>query len=154
MEPKSFLRTLSILHISLCTGILLIAGFAYLQNGNFTANMNGEDIFIYIVPIVAAVGYFASQLIFKKLVSALKKEDVLQTKLAKYQSASLIEYALIEGPAFLALFAYNGNGNALHLVIAVALIAYLFAQRPTATRLIKELPLTLDEQKQFDTLRN
>lgn len=116
--------------------------------------MDKEDIFIYIVPLLAVAGYFASQFLFKKLLSGIEKEDELQAKLVKYQAASLIKYALIEGPAFVALFAYYGNGNALHLVIAIALMVYQFAQKPTATKLTKELPLTLEEQKQFDTLQN
>jgi flagellar biosynthesis protein FliP len=45
------------------------------------------------------------------------------------------------------------SGNALYLVIAIALIAYLFVQRPTADKINKNLPLTLEEQKQFDNLQ-
>jgi len=154
MEPKSFLKTLSILHISLFVGLMLFSLFAYFQNGNFTANMQQEDVFIYLVPLLAATGYFASKLLFLKRVKAIKTEEKLQTKLSKYHSASLVKYALIEGPAFFALFSYYGNGNALYFVIAISLMAYLFVQRPSAIKLIKELPLTLEEKKHFDTLRN
>lgn len=154
MEPKSFLKTLSILYISLFAGLLLFTLFAYFQNGKFEANMDQEDLFIYLVPLTAATGYFASKFLFLKLLQAVKMDENLRIKLGKYQSASLIKYALIEGPAFLALFAYYGNGSALYLVIAISLMTYLFVQRPTATKLIKELPLTLEEKKQFDTLRN
>ena len=154
MEPKSFLRVLSLIHISLFSGLLLFAIFAYFQNGSFTAAMNQEDIFVYIVPVVAAVGYFASQHLLRKLLSGIKKEEQLQSKLGKYQTALLVQYAVIEGPAFLALFAYYGTGNALHLVIAISLLAFLFTKKPTVAKLIKDVPLTLEEHRQFDILRN
>ncbi len=150
MQPKTFLKTLSFIHISLCAGLMLLAIFVYFKNGDFTARMNRQDILIYIVPIVAAAGYFLSQLVFKKQIESLSREDKLSTKLGKYQMASLLKYALLQVPGFLALMAYFWSGNALYLVIAIALIIYLFAQRPTAEKIKKELPLTLEEQKQFD----
>ncbi len=152
MQPKTLLKTLSIIHISLCAGLLLLAIFVYFKNGDFTAGTNRQDIFIYIVPIVAIAGYFLSQFVFKKQIDAISKEEKLSIKLGKYQIASLIKYSLLEGPGFLALMAYFWSGNALCLVIAIALIMYLFVQRPTAEKIKKELPLTLEEQKQFDNL--
>lgn len=152
MQLKSFLKTLTIIHTALCAGLILFTIFAYSQNGNFTARMDQQAIFIYVVPIVAAAGYFLSQLLFKKQIQAISREEQLSVKLGKYQSASLIKYALLEGPGFLALIAYFWSGNALHLVIAIALVAYLLVQRPTAEKIKKGLPLTLEEQKQFDNL--
>ncbi len=152
MQPKTFIKTLTLIHTVLCVGLLGFAIFVYYQNGGFTARMNQQDMFIYIVPILAAAGYFLSQLVFKKQIEAISEEEKLSTKLGKYQIATLIKYALLEGPGFLALIAYFWSGNALYLVIAVALITYLFVQRPTVNKIKKELPLTLEEQKQFDNL--
>ncbi len=153
MQPNKFLKILAIIHLTLCVGLLLCAVFAFYQNGDFTARMNQQDIFIYIVPIVAAAGYFLSQLVFKKKIESISREEKLSIKLGKYQIASLIKYALLEGPGILALMAYFWSGNALYLIIAIALIVYLFVQRPTAEKIKKELPLTLEEQKQFDNLK-
>lgn len=152
MQLHSFVRTLSIIHTVLLVALIAFGIFTYYQNSSFIARMNPQDLFIYIVPVVAAAGYFLSQLLFKKKLATISKEDKLQIKLGKYQTASLIKYALLEGAGFLALMAYYWSGNALHLVIAIALIAYLFVQRPTADKIKKELPLTFDEQKQFNTL--
>ncbi len=153
MQPKKFLKTVSIIHIALCAVLMLLAIFVYFKNGEFTARMNRQDIFIYIVPIVATAGYFLSLLVFKKQMESISREEILSAKLGKYQLASLLKYALLEGPGILALIAYFWSGNALYLVIAIALIIYLFSQRPTAEKIKKELPLTLEEQKQFDNLK-
>ncbi|HDZ15052.1 MAG TPA: hypothetical protein ENH60_09185 [Pricia sp.] len=111
--------------------------------------MNQKDIFIYIVPIIAAGGYFLSQLVYKKRLLTITQEEKLSIKLGKYQVAAILKYAIIEAPGILALLAYFWSGNALYLVIAIALIIYLFAQRPTVDKIIKELPLTHEEQKTF-----
>lgn len=153
MRPRLFLKTLSIIHTALLVVLIAFGIFTYFQNGSFTPRMNRQDLFIYIVPVVAAAGYFLSQFLFRKQLQTIQREEELPAKLSKYQSASLIKYALLEGPGFLALIAYYLSGNALYLVIAIALIAYLFVQRPTADKINTNLPLTLEEQKQFDNLQ-
>ena len=140
---------MTIIHTVLCAGLMIFAIVAYYQNEAFTARMDQQAIFIYIVPIAAVAGYFLSQVLFKKRIAAISKEEKLATKLVKYQVASILKYALLEGPGILALLAYYWSGNALHLVIAIALIAYLFAQRPTADKIKKQLPLTYEEQNRF-----
>lgn len=152
MQPKNFLRTLSLIHYSLCGGLVLFLAFVYWQNGNFNAIASQGDVFVYIVPVLAMFGYFGNKFANRKMVQGIPKDADLQTKLARYQVASLVQYALIEGPAFLALFAYLQSGMALYLAIALALVVYLFAQRPSLERLTREVPLSFEEKKQFDTL--
>ena len=154
MQPKLFLRTLSLIHYFLCAGLIAFGAFAYWQNGSFNAGTIGEDIFVYIVPIVAMMGYFGSKLMYRKMILNLPKNETLATKLSRYQVANLVQYALLEGPAFLALFVYLSSGTALYLAIAIALTIYLFARRPTLNRLFEEVPMSFEEKKQFDTLRS
>ena len=153
MQPIKILQTLKILHLSVLAGPIAFAVFAYLQKQSFNAEMDVSDIFTYIVPIAAASGYFIGIFLFQKRIRSLKKEDSLQSKLGTYQTALLVKYALLEGPSVLALIAYHLSGNALHLVIAISLLAYLYAQRPTKEQLIKEIPLNLEERKSFDTFQ-
>ncbi|QLG47105.1 hypothetical protein [Costertonia aggregata] len=149
-DAKAFMRTLTIVHMALVGGLITFMLFAYFQTGGFVASMDQNDTFIYIVPIVAATGYFGSQFMFKKQLQLVKREDVLQTKLGKYFTASLIKFAFIEGAAFLALFAYFSTQNALHFTIAICLIAYLIVQRPTLPKLDQHLPLNMDEKKNLN----
>jgi hypothetical protein len=152
MQPESFLRTLTVIHTVLLVGLVAFALFCYYRIGSFTAPMYEGDIFIYVVPVVAAAGYFLSQYVFRKQLQSIPEKETLTAKLEKYKAVILIKFALLVGLGFLALIAYYLSGNALHLVIAITLIAYLFVQRPTAGKITKDLPLTLEEQKQFDTL--
>ncbi|MFS4468425.1 hypothetical protein [Maribacter sp. 2210JD10-5] len=145
MEIKTYLKSLSFLHLSLVAGVALFTIFAVSKVQRFdTANGQG-NVLLYAVPVVALIGYFGSQFIFKKLLSSLKNTDSLEDKLKKFQSASLVKYAFIEAPTFLALFIYYSSGNALPLVIALCLLAYLYVQKPNKERIIKSLPLTSEE---------
>ena len=149
-KPSDFFKTLSIIHLALVGGILVFGAITYFNNGSFEANADPNDIFIYVVPIVAAFGYFMSQFLFKKQLQSINRTDELSTKMSKYLSASIVMYALIEGPAFLAIFEYSFSGNALFLVIAIFLVAYLYMQKPTQRKFMDNVPLTMEDKKQFN----
>lgn len=154
MRPRTFLRTLSIIHAALCTGLLIFTILGYWKTGGFGVVSKEGDIFVYLVPLVAMVGYFSSTFVHRKLIETISKNETLPLKLSRYQTALLIKYAMIEAPAIMALFAYFQSGTALYLVIALALLIYLYAQRPTRKRLMEEVPLNFEEKKQFDTFRS
>ena len=146
MNVLRFIQTLKLIHIALVVGLTIFSVLAYAQNNSFNADINTNSTLLYIVPIVALLGYFGSQMFFKKMLLQVNTSDSLQTKLNKYQTAAIVKYALIEGPAFIALFVYHTTGNALPLVIAVCLLAYLFVQKPTKDKIIDSLNLTSDER--------
>lgn len=151
MQPKSFIKTIGIIHMLLCAGIGLFTGFVILQNGSFKVASDHSSPFIYIVPLIAIAGYFGSKFIYMNLIQNLPKEEDLSKKLQRYQIANIIKYALIEGPALLALGMYYVEENALYLVIAICLLIYLIVQKPSFEKLKNELKLRLEDEKEFDT---
>ncbi|MFS4455560.1 hypothetical protein [Maribacter sp. 2304DJ31-5] len=149
MKIKNYLKALSIFHMSLVVGLCIFLAFAVSQVKSFNTDTSEQHILLYMVPVFALLGYFGSQFFFKKMISGIKIMDALEEKLKKFQSASHIKYVLIEVPAFLALFTYYNSGNALPLLIALCLLAYLFVQKPSRGKVLKELPLTADEKQQL-----
>ncbi|WP_324027606.1 hypothetical protein QSV08_06545 [Maribacter sp. BPC-D8] len=149
MELKNFIKSLSIMHLFLLVGLSIFTIWVIFQINTFNTDSNGESMFLYAVPIFAMIGYFGSQWIFKKMTSKIQLSTRLEDKLKKYQSALHIKYALIEMPAFIGLFAYYNTGNALPLVISICLLAYLAVQRPNKNHIIKNVPLTVEEQNQI-----
>lgn len=149
MELKNFIKSLSIMHLFLVVGLSIFTIWVVFQKNSFNTSTNGKDLFLIIVPILALLGYFGSQWLFKKMTSKIKQSDGLADKLKKYQSALHMKYALIEVPAFVGLYAYYHSGNALPLVITVCLLAYLFVQRPNKANIISTLPLTQNEETEI-----
>lgn len=151
MQPRSFLKTMTIIHGSLCVGLIVFTSLVFIQNGGFEASMN-TDVLVFVIPLAAMIAYFGSTWVFQNLIRNLPETEVLSKKLERYRVALLIKYAIIEAASFLALIGYFYSGNAMHLVIALCLTVYLVFQRPTIKKLYQELPLNLEEKKEFDTL--
>jgi beta-lactamase regulating signal transducer with metallopeptidase domain len=150
MDIKSYFKTLKLLHLSLVAGLSIFLIITIAQGNGFNTDLKTNATFLYIVPVVALLGYFGSQFLFKKMVSGIPHSDSFNQKLQRFQSALFVKYALIEVPAFVALFAYYATGNALPLVIAGCLLAYLFVQGPTKEKLKSSLPLSAEEKRTLD----
>lgn len=147
MDIKNYFKSLKFLHLALVLGLSMFFVIALVQEKGFNTDLSGNRSLLYLVPIVAMIGYFGSQFLFKKMLAVLQISDSLESKLEKFQLASHIKYIIIEAPAFLALFVYYVTGNALPLVIAGCLLLYLFVQRPTKESILANLPLTTDEKR-------
>lgn len=144
------LKILSLIHASLVFGLLVLSIFSYFYGVGFVSNFNIKgDVFIYIIPLLAMFGYFGSKYIFRKQLLTINTSDALALKMAKYQSASIIKYALIEGPAVLAFVIFMRDGYTLYFTIAVCLLLYLAFDRPTKTKLFQDVQLTPTEQKEI-----
>ncbi|WP_299433801.1 hypothetical protein [uncultured Maribacter sp.] len=151
MQPKAFLKTLNFLHLSLVLGLILFTVIAYMQNSEITAQPDSSNPFLYAVPIIAIIGYFGSQFLSKKMLSKITSNLSLEEKLKKYKSASHVKFMIIELPAIFALFAFYTTSNALPLVIAVSLIAYLFSQKPSLNKIKTDLNLSKEEIKALES---
>ncbi|MBG49381.1 MAG: hypothetical protein CML05_13935 [Pseudozobellia sp.] len=151
MQPNgiSIFNNLKIIHTALLIGMVLFGIFVYTQNGQFIAEIEDGDIFVYIVPIVAFSAYFLGMLFFKKMILRIKREDSLKQKLEVYQKASLVNYAFLEAAAMLALVAYFLKGTALYLVIALCIMVFYISKRPTINKLLNDLPLSIEETNQL-----
>ena len=137
------------------TSLVAFALFVFFQSEGMVIGTEGEHtIFLYLVPITALVGYFGSQIIFKRLLSKILPSHPTSIKIAKYKTASVIKFAMIEAPTLLALVAYYLTNNALHLVIGFCLAAYLLVQRPNTSRFTSDVQWNFEEKKQIDTLNH
>lgn len=151
MTTRAYLRTFSILHYSIFAGILLLAFYIFSLDSNATLDLSPKnDIFFYIVPALAVLGFIGSNFIFKTYLNSLTINNSLKDNLSGYQSASLIKYALIEAPAFLAIIMFMNEGNLYYMIIAGVLIAYFFILRPSKEKIINHLNLNMEDRVQFN----
>lgn len=153
LTPRKFLKTLSIIHAALLMGPLVLGAFLFLNTDiTSTSAQNSNDIFIYIFPLFGMIGIFASKFIYKRILSTLFNKNSLREKLMGLQTASIIQYALVEAPAFLNLAWFGLSGNSLFLTVAGVLLIYLFIQRPTTTKILNDLQLTGEEVRQLNKM--
>ena len=150
LTAKGFIKTISIIHLALMSGLLLFGTYVYLQNNEWELILsNSNDIFFFIVPVLAISGILLGNYLYKKQIDTLSNNNSLKGKLVGFQTASLIKYALIEGPAFLGIRVSMNNGNLLYLIISTGLIAYFFTQRPTREKIERDLNLNRELKDEF-----
>jgi len=148
---NTFVRTLTIIHLALVTGVLIFVGIVmYLQNKPMRMAIDTNDTMLLIYPVIAIAGVFMSQTIFKRILSVAKQKTTLKEMLGSYQAASIIKYVLIEGPVMIGLVFYLLTGNGAFLAIAAFLIFYLIVQKPAQEKIKNELELKGELRKQFE----
>lgn len=144
------IKVLKIIHAALVLGLLVFGAAAYFSGEGFVTQFSVEgDYYIYLVPSIAVLAYFGSKLLFKQELSKIDNSEAVKQKFAKYQAASILKFALIEGAALLALFQFMSTRYSLYFTIAICLIVYLAFQNPTKNKLIQDLNLRSDEQKEL-----
>ena len=147
LTTGEYLKALKVIHIGLTTGVvifLIIAGV--LQLTGFEHELKELEMILLGVTAFAAIsGIFAGNMIFRKRLEQLIELKNLNEKLTGYQSALIVKYALIEGPAFFTVVAYLLTANVLFPVIAVFLVVVMVLSAPRKDKLITDLNLSMKE---------
>lgn len=143
---------MNLLHMALSAGPIMVGLIFYNSTPLKDYTEVTGDIFIYVFPLIGLLGVLASTFMFKTLTKNLNEKSGLQEKLAGFQSASLVRYALLEGPALLNLFWFSKSGNLLYLTVAGVLVLLLVLQRPTRLKIERELQLKGEHKRQFNRL--
>ncbi len=124
MEDK--FKTIKMIHFAIITGVSLAYVFAS-EIHSFSdfelPEFNSSNLVYFVLPLLAI---FISNFLYRKSLQNLVIEDSIDQKIAVFQKASLIRWAVIEGVAFLLLFLKPD-----FVVFGVLLIFYLILIRPT-----------------------
>ena len=138
------LKTILLIHIALCTGVLLFAGVALVMNsGALTFNMaiNHDDPIEYLAPIMAVTVIALSTILFNKLIGEIDYTSRPVNRFTKYQTAFIVKMALLEGGALMNIVACIITKNALFLAIAAIVFFIMSAARPTKDKVYGQLGL-------------
>ncbi len=151
--PSSYLKVLSFLHLGIMATPLLLAVFFYFQiqdaHLSFT---DSEDVFIAIAPIIAMAAIFLGDLLFRKIIKSIPNDMGLKEKLARFQMACIVSYALLEGAALFSIVIFYNIQNFTYLFIGLFLLFYLYLKRPTKDKIEHLLNLQGAQKAQFNKL--
>ena len=158
ITSKEYFRTLKIIYLALIAGqvIFSLTVVFLIYTGEFNEDFpEMEKIFFILVPVLVIGGYLGGRMFFKKRLETAILKPGLPEKLADYQSALIIRYALLEGPSMLAFIAYLLTADIFFIVIAGFIIIIFITLRPTVDRMISDLELSYDDAQKVqnpDTL--
>lgn len=137
---NQFLKSISIIHIAIVFGLVLftIAIFFTSEDWNFIVNL---ELFTIIGVTLAFSSLFTSKKIHETFINRAKSQTSIKNKLTGFQIALIIKLALIEGAGLVNVVLGMISKNSFFLVLAVAIAAYLYAQKPTKANIKEALNL-------------
>jgi len=133
-----------IIYYALLTGQLLFFAVAFWISGseNFTANKRLDEIFQIIVPIFGFAMMIFSRFLYNKNISGVEENRDTITKIAKYRTFKIIQWAQVEGASMLSLVALMFTGNHLYSAVFIFLIGYFYLVKPSKGNFVSEMKLS------------
>ncbi len=147
ISSRTFFSTLALMHAGMVVGLVLFLSIAFYINasGGYEGNIE-LIVFIWVIPLVAVSGMIASILVFRAKIQKARGIEDFVSRLSAYKTALIIRWALLEGPALLAVIGYLISGEILFFSIAVMLIMILLISRPSRKKLAMDLQLSSIEK--------
>lgn len=144
LTSKSYFTSLKFVHFALTAGVVffMLIAIALQFTGFEPESKEIEMILLGITGFAAISGIFTGNLLFRKRLEQLVELKSLKEKLLGYQSALILKYALVEGPAFFSVVAYLLTANLLFPVITLVLVFILILFAPRNDKLISNLNLS------------
>ncbi|MGB0931162.1 MAG: hypothetical protein ACPGVB_10320 [Chitinophagales bacterium] len=150
MTSKQYFKNLQIIFFALLFGQIWFAVCAYFINFYADGFDNSDASFTQILQIIAVVLAVSSLLIStqvsKAFINKAKGEKTLKKKLESYRSASIIKYALLEGPSLISSTFLLLTGDLFFFIISLLIIAIFFIHKPSKEKTIADLGLHYTEQ--------
>ena len=145
---NQYLTALRILHGAMVMGLLMFMVIIH-----FVLKPEQQDnsaLFVNIMAGFLAICIALSYWLYGQRVAAVKTEPNLSAKLAGYRSASIIKFALLEGPSLAAMVFYMVSGNIVLLGIAALGTMVLAINHPTAIKIKTDLDLSPADPARVD----
>ncbi len=139
--------TIQIIVLGLISGVLIFGVIAFIISKDKVPA--GNSVMTYLAVGGCAMMLFMSGVVSRIVASAAIKQaknklsfadDILaeeqkQTLLNIYQIKTIIEYAMLEGPVFLALVSYMAEKNMMSIVAAIMLLTVMLLKFPFSSRI-------------------
>ncbi len=145
---RAYFWVLTIVHLALIAGQVVFAIIALFLTLNKKIELGDPEFmktFRYIVPIIAAAGILASLILYVIKVKQINAADSLKMKMTSYRGILIMRYAFLEGPSFLAGFAFMFTSDVIYLGIMLLMILSLVFWRPSRTKIVTDLNLNPQE---------
>lgn len=143
---RQYMTSLSILFYALLAGQLIFLGIAAVLKfvADFPNIPELDEILLYLPIVVLAGGFMVGSKLYNSRLVQLREMNQLPDQLNGYRGASILRWALAEGPIVLTIMSYLLTGKALLLGLAAGAIIAFITLRPGKEKLIRELALSSD----------
>jgi hypothetical protein len=154
MNKTNGLRGLIIIHKAMLIGQLIFAAICFYlvyTKSAPTGDMEDLDKILQVIAIVISVAGFliGTSLFKKKLLKARSTEGGNAQKFDMYRSASIIQWALIEGPSLFCIIGFFLTGNYAFMALAATLMLLFTMMVPSKTKTAFQLGISEAELEEL-----
>ena len=147
-QQKTKLSQLNIIHMALVAGIIIFLSVFYYLISNGAENEPAtelKEIFQLIVIMLGGFSLIGGNFMYKRKLNSILTDSPLEDKIALFGQASIVRYAMIEGPALFCGVAFFLIQDISFLIVGALLAVYMLTLRPTKGRVIQDLRLSPEE---------
>lgn len=150
---KELYNSIKILPLALIAGLCMISGImVYLKQGQDTTDNFGEFLVI-IIALLAAAGFVLGSFLFRKRIADAMGKTMIE-KLVIYRQATIIRFALLEGPGLFSIVFFFLTGNYLYMIITGAMVLFMLLNKPTDDMIARHLMLTEEDKNELKRMQN
>ena len=92
--------------------------------------------------------FFASR-IYNKNISSVNYNDDLLSKISKYRTFKIIQWALLESVGFLSIVGFIITGNYLHAIIFLFMLGFFILIKPSKEQFFRDFKISDDQKIMF-----
>ncbi|NJB83077.1 MFS transporter [Wenyingzhuangia aestuarii] len=133
MEQK--LKTIKTIHLAIvlgiCVGYYVIGDFKSLEQLTQIPKITKGSVIYALIPLVAVI---LSSVLFRLQIQKIDTNLPLEDKIAPYQAAAIVRFAILEGTCFLILILQRDFA-----LLGIILIIYILLLRPTENKIKSDL---------------
>jgi hypothetical protein len=150
-QKTTRLKSLQILHTAMLAGMVLFGVVSAVVH--FSARLATNDTLNKVLQVsVLAISFALIKTgfsIFDRKIQAIPATASANEKMVAYRTASIIKWALIEGPVLFAVICFMITRNYAFIALAFALIILFAFQAPSKLKAMLQLQIS---EQEFDTL--
>ena len=145
--PKDIVKSNMIITVAMTVGALMMLGIIHFVVQ--PKDTSGEsNLFMMIAVGAIVLNYVLGRFLSQRKLSEITEGMDLVEKLTIYKSALILRFATLEGPALICIIFYMLEGRIEFVIMAIALIAMMILSIPNTNRVIQQLNLNFEEQKE------
>lgn len=144
-------KSLNIIHLALvvgCTLFFIIVNFVLRDHFN-VPTFEAGDVFTIPAIILILLAVFGSPFVFMRAISTVAEDASLDEKMTRYRTASIIKWALIEGPCLFLIVCTLLSPSLFYIGASFILIFLLIMNRPSKEKMSMIMRLNQDEQAEL-----
>ena len=151
MQQFPFFTRLRILFFALLFGQTIFAAIAYVIFGIEDApiEQSSNDVLVYVAVLYSITAMGAGYVLKPRLVKSAAEKSNLDEKLKAYTTASLINWAILEGANLLNIVVFIITDNRISLVFFLAILLVYIPTKPDLRKIAEELNLSRKEQEEI-----